>query len=1068
MKYKLKLSVILFITALKAFSQPELKEVVPLSPNAAAIAKYGEMPTGSSTGIAPVEIPLYTITSGGLSLPLALSYHGGGNKVETISSNVGLGWSLGTLPSVSRSVRGIADDGPGGFFSLFYGHTVEYIYDHFQTDALGWKQFIIDVENGSADPEPDMFNFNIAGKSGKFFWDQATSSFVTYPFVNYKITYGALGFKIVTDEGVEYYFGSTEKQSTLSSSTPSPAVTTSWLADSVLDANHTDRLDFSYRSETQYSTGIKSSKAYFQISSSGGCAHLPSYEDKSVSNIAYALLPAAINFKNGKIEFAEAHSREDLDGGHTLDTLTVTNKNNEQVKKIVFYYEYLNGTSSSYCNNNSYQGDNKWLLLDSLREISAEGLPLNPYVAEYDKIAVPPCRTSAAQDYWGFYNGRTDNYRLLASQSFVLYNVNHYIQGADRTVYPEYARFGILKKLTYPTKGFTEYEYESNTSKDQILPKQYLSEGAYIDSPDSITTNTYSTTFTINNPPEQFLNNNNPLGGAYVDVASGGFGCDLTGGSNTCATIRIIGAATGTDIPISANHPNNTYTNNFYLPNGTYQISAIFNQNPPLYNSFYIQALWHKVDSSQVNNLLGGLRIKQITNHDGISEVSTTKKKFTYETFPGSGISSGRYCGNQFMNYQGNVFYYSFDNSASCNALYLCLSTYSNSEVITNNGSYVTYSTVISEDNAREENGITIQKFIADPDFINQGFPYAPAESLDHLRNLPLEVSQYRLSGTQLFPVKRTYFNYSDHFVTNAFGLKVARWIMNNTSFPVGDVSMPAAEFYHLNSSVPTLATKIEINYDRNDTLKLLKMETAYEYTPQTYLTSSAKFIDSRGNEIKEKTYYPLDLNLSGTAEAARLKLITQNRISIPLKNESYINNNLTKMITTAFKKFGASEIVMPGEIFQKLGSFPEESKVQFSAYSNQGDLLEQQKTGDIKICYLWGYNHELPVAEIKGSDYAACSAFINQSILDNPASDQALRTELNKIRTGLAASGAMVKTYTYSSLIGITSETDANGRTTYYEYDGMRRLSLIRDKDNNIIKKICYNYAGQAESCSN
>lgn len=56
--------------------------------------------------------------------------------------------------------------------------------------------------------------------------------------------------------------------------------------------------------------------------------------------------------------------------------------------------------------------------------------------------------------------------------------------------------------------------------------------------------------------------------------------------------------------------------------------------------------------------------------------------------------------------------------------------------------------------------------------------------------------------------------------------------------------------------------------------------------------------------------------------------------------------------------------------------------------------------------------------------------------------------------------------TYAYKPLVGITSQCDVNNRITYYEYDGYNRLILIRDQDKNILKQICYNYAGQVENC--
>jgi hypothetical protein len=61
---------------------------------------------------------------------------------------------------------------------------------------------------------------------------------------------------------------------------------------------------------------------------------------------------------------------------------------------------------------------------------------------------------------------------------------------------------------------------------------------------------------------------------------------------------------------------------------------------------------------------------------------------------------------------------------------------------------------------------------------------------------------------------------------------------------------------------------------------------------------------------------------------------------------------------------------------------------------------------------------------------------------------------------------GAQMVTYTYDPLIGITNQCDENNVVTYYEYDAMGRLAHIRDQDNYIIKKYCYNYTGQSTPC--
>ncbi|MGI4871138.1 MAG: hypothetical protein ACRYFX_08165 [Janthinobacterium lividum] len=53
----------------------------------------------------------------------------------------------------------------------------------------------------------------------------------------------------------------------------------------------------------------------------------------------------------------------------------------------------------------------------------------------------------------------------------------------------------------------------------------------------------------------------------------------------------------------------------------------------------------------------------------------------------------------------------------------------------------------------------------------------------------------------------------------------------------------------------------------------------------------------------------------------------------------------------------------------------------------------------------------------------------------------------------------AQVTTYTHDPLVGPTSATDANNRPTRYEYDGLQRLQLVRDAEGNVTKHLEYHY---------
>src|SRR5215813_1858006 len=62
-------------------NSPFTPKVIPPSPNAASLGKFGDIPVSPYTGTTDISIPLYTIEAKGVSVPVRLSYHTGGIRL---------------------------------------------------------------------------------------------------------------------------------------------------------------------------------------------------------------------------------------------------------------------------------------------------------------------------------------------------------------------------------------------------------------------------------------------------------------------------------------------------------------------------------------------------------------------------------------------------------------------------------------------------------------------------------------------------------------------------------------------------------------------------------------------------------------------------------------------------------------------------------------------------------------------------------------------------------------------------------------------------------------------------
>jgi len=122
MKNKIIITFLIGVLSIVGYSQ-ELPQVVPPSPEASALFKFNEIPVSLNNGLHNTTIPLLEIKSGGVNIPISLSYHSRGVQVSEIASRVGTGWTLSYGGMISRQIRGLPDDLTFGYNNGTFSYT---------------------------------------------------------------------------------------------------------------------------------------------------------------------------------------------------------------------------------------------------------------------------------------------------------------------------------------------------------------------------------------------------------------------------------------------------------------------------------------------------------------------------------------------------------------------------------------------------------------------------------------------------------------------------------------------------------------------------------------------------------------------------------------------------------------------------------------------------------------------------------------------------------------------------------------------------------------------------------
>lgn len=447
---------------------PKILDIVPPSPEAAALGKYGDIPVGHYTGIPQISIPLGEAVSHEISVPISLSYHAGGHRVNEDATRVGLGWTLNAGGVITRTVRGLKDEANGsnekGFLTLNSPSDLD----------CNSSTLLFEMAQGFQDSEPDAFHFNFLGHSGQFFFDMdGKIHFVTSnPLL--KITHTLNGdditaWQVIDESGNTYFFEAIER-TTYAKSGPASITrfaNSSWFLTKIISATGADFIEFDYQAGTHQSTFNVSEtrldlllSTYEQGYGSPALDCEPIIFDESTQAIFIKTQQLSrIRTSLMEVEFLQGTPRQDL-GSFTLGSIVFkTFPQKQKIKSHVFEY----GHFYSSVGQTAGQALRYRLKLNKITELSWDpvtGSPQPKPAHEFfynENIQLPP-RDSKAQDHWGFFNGNGQDYngKLIPP---VTYN-NQVYPGVNRDPNPQVLEACILTKITYPTGGFNEFIYE--------------------------------------------------------------------------------------------------------------------------------------------------------------------------------------------------------------------------------------------------------------------------------------------------------------------------------------------------------------------------------------------------------------------------------------------------------------------------------------------------------------------------------------------------------------------------------------------------------------------------------
>ncbi len=1131
--------------------------LIPPSPDASSLGKYAEHPVGLYTGTLPTVVPLYTVIEGPLQVPIHVSYHAGGNKVEEAASLVGLGFSLHAGGAVMRSVRNLPDDQPDvGFLDYSASYSQNYLNTH-AGRFVQWEQ----IAKGCADAEPDAYFFNFGGYTGSFTFDWQgeirmnadiawkTSALRQNPLYPDRIT----GWEFIHADGTIYILDTQEEATIVNNGFPCQAGLTynsAWYLSQIRTPNEGRRILFNYESYTQHFTTYSAvtHRIFRYANTPAACQYTPAEPTTHFMQMHYACrrIKTITNLDDSyTVTFNYLNTRSDEPGSNVkqLDEVIIKNREGTAIRKFSFTYDYGTGR----------------LTLKSIKKAFTDE---PPYEFDYNGKVLPP-RTgnnpgaaSYGQDHWGYFNGKTDNANLLSGvwkpnpNSPLLPQL--YYKGGDRNPDKNQMDAGMLTQITYPAGGRDQFSYQAHeygaigAQTVSSLGEYVTAAGGLADKREDVATqadagpSTVTRSITIKEEE------------AYVDLELNGLKA-ISAGSSYVEIYK--NGESQALYRKDFSWPSAITTDYLVLKKGDYLLKAFASKKFTYQSVEYTEKAsltlrWKEQTYTAVvlkKKTAGGPRISSITSYAYPGDLSPTVKQYLYDDGTSANVyetSSGVLNETPFYEVN-NLKYYAAGEAACSYDLRI-----TQNKALLGYGPHIGYARVTERLGANGSNGKTVYKFLTEkqypalpfkqPPFQQSTFnPFAPGNS----------------TGQQIFKLE----NELDLPVNEAV---VTNWVIENPvsvnglKFRFEGGTNTAAKFtkgvYESRSGEWYPVTVIEKEY-ASDGINYQQKKKTFHYENKRLKTEKLdRYRDAAAYEAV--SYFYADDFVSPTP--AIQEMVTRNMIGLPLEIIKEIPNGLTTGVTggvfNTYTLDGSGRLfpgsvkklqtgaVIPVAAYQRAvdhsgGAIDPHyaTETTFEKYDSNENLVQLTEKNGVTSSFVYNKHDAGPVLAAAGAqwDKVAWSGFENTDpvsyggiwtlngafVSSDFASGKRCYTGHVTVNTGgfpaisytlsflmkgsspfivnggsvpvtaswtfysttitggstvsintqggwvdevrIYPAGAQLSTTSYDQLIGASCITDVKSKATFYEYDELWRLHLVKDHNKDIVKRTGYEF---------